>query len=82
MRIEDHIRSKLPLGSSHLKPETFQLPKPGERDPHFGLSRTFYYELEKAGEIQFIRLKKRGCARGVFLDFTKLGIDPMVPSIF
>jgi hypothetical protein len=50
-----------------LKPETFRLPKHGERDPHFGLSRTAFYELEAAGAIRLIRLRKRGNLRGTTL---------------
>jgi hypothetical protein len=49
------------------KPETFRLPKAGERDPHFGLPRTTYYELEKANAIRLIRLRKRGNLRGTTL---------------
>jgi hypothetical protein len=49
------------------KPEFFRLPKSGERDPHFGLPRTKYYELEKAGTIRLVRLRKRGNTRGTTL---------------
>ena len=54
-------------GSQFLSPETFRLPRAGQRDPHFGLPRTAYYELEKAGAIQLIRLRKRGYQRGTTL---------------
>ncbi|HSS96113.1 MAG TPA: hypothetical protein VLK33_03750, partial [Terriglobales bacterium] len=68
MRIENHVAANFPfVGSSYIKPETFRLPKPGKADPHFGLSRTFYYELEAAGKIRFIRVRKRGNARGITL---------------
>jgi hypothetical protein len=50
----------------HAKPETFRLPKNGV-DPHFGLTRPFYYELEKQGRLRLIRLKKRGRQRGITL---------------
>ncbi len=49
------------------KPEMFRLPRPGTRDPHFGLPRTAYYELEKAGLIRLVRLRKRGNIRGTTL---------------
>jgi len=49
------------------KPEFFRLPKSGERDPYFGLPRTTYYELEKAGTIGLVRLRKRGNIRGTTL---------------
>ena len=50
-----------------IKPETYRLPRRGQRDPYFGLPRTTYYELEKAGTIRLIRLRKRGCQRGTTL---------------
>ena len=65
MRIEDHVGAK--LYATTIKPETFRLPKPGQRDPFFGLSRSFYYELEAAGKIRLIRLRKRGNTRGITL---------------
>jgi hypothetical protein len=49
------------------RPETFRLPRAGTRDPFFGLPRTAFYELEKAGAIRLIRLKKRGHTRGTVL---------------
>jgi hypothetical protein len=67
MRIEDHLGGHSQLGRNYIKPETFRLPKSGQRDPHFGLSRSFYYELEAAGKIRFIRPKKRGNQRGITL---------------
>ena len=67
MRIENYLGSKLPLGSGYIKPETFRLPKPGQHDPHFGLSRAAYYKLEKAGVIQMRRVCKKGNMRGVVL---------------
>ena len=51
----------------HIRPETYRLPKPGTGDPHFGLSRTAYYELEEQGVIRLIRLRKRGKLRGTTL---------------
>jgi hypothetical protein len=50
-----------------VKPEMFRLPKPGHRDPFFGLPRTTFYELEKTGAIRLVRLRKRGCIRGTTL---------------
>jgi len=50
-----------------IRPETFRLPRPGQRDPFFGLPRTTYYELENAGRIRLIRLRKRGNIRGITL---------------
>ncbi len=64
------ITSNIGLANAHTndtKPEFFRLPKPGLRDPYFGLPRTTYYELEKAGDIRLVRLKKRGNIRGTTL---------------
>jgi hypothetical protein len=55
------------LKASTIKPETFRLPRPGQRDPYFGLSRSAYYELERAGTIRLVRLCKRGNIRGTTL---------------
>jgi len=48
-------------------PETFRLPRVGERDPHFGLSRSHYYALNKCGTIKFRRSCRQGKSRGVTL---------------
>ena len=67
----DHFTTQnapVSIGSADVpKPETFRLPRPGQRDPYFGLPRTAYYELEKAGEIRLVRLRKRGYLRGTTL---------------
>jgi hypothetical protein len=52
---------------TNSKPEFFRLPKLGQRDPHFGLPRSKFYELEKEGKIRLVRLRKRGTARGITL---------------
>jgi hypothetical protein len=53
--------------ASAIHPETYRLPRPGERDPYWGLGRAWYYEAEKLGVIKLIRLRKRGNVRGVTL---------------
>ena len=63
----DSQNASLDGASTNHKPETFRLPRPGQRDPFFGLPRTAYYELEKAGTIRLIRLRKRGYIRGTTL---------------
>ena len=47
--------------------EFFRLPKggPGEVDPHFGLSRSFYYCLEKRGKVKLHRLITSGREKGI-----------------
>ena len=50
-----------------FRPEAFRLPRPGKRDPFWGLGRSWYYEAEKRGDIKLIRLRKRGNIRGVTL---------------
>lgn len=44
-------------------PESFQIPPRGP-DPHFGLSRSSYYDLERRGLLQLRRVRKPGNIRG------------------
>jgi hypothetical protein len=48
-----------------IRPETYRLPRPGTSDPHFGFSRSFYYELEKRGHLKLIHIRNVGKSRGV-----------------
>ena len=59
--------TKIPTPPSENRPETFRLPRPGQRDPFFGLSRSTFYEWEKEGAIHLIKLRKRGKKRGTTL---------------
>jgi len=43
------------------------LPKPGKGDPYFGLSRSFYYQLEARGLLKLVRIRDAGKERGVTL---------------
>jgi len=52
--------------ASTVRPEFFRLPSKGG-DPHFGLTRSFYYEGEKRGYWRLVRLRDRGRLRGVTL---------------
>jgi hypothetical protein len=52
--------------ASTVRPEFFRLPSKGG-DPHFGLTRSFYYEGEKRGYWRLVRLRERGKLRGVTL---------------
>ncbi len=56
-------------GSPKLKelPITFRLPRVGQRDPHFGLSRAWYYAAESDGRLSLIRLREKGKKRGATL---------------
>jgi hypothetical protein len=56
-------------GSPKLKelPTTFRLPKVGQRDEHFGLSRSWFYAAELDGRLALIRLRERGKKRGTTL---------------
>ena len=57
-----------PVVAAHFAPpEVYRLPKSGQRDPYHGLSRSWYYAAEKAGDLRLIRLRKRGNVRGVTL---------------
>jgi hypothetical protein len=49
-----------------IRPEFFRLPARGV-DPHFGLSRAFYYSLDVTGQVRLVRLRKRGSQKGVTL---------------
>ena len=49
-----------------IRPEFFRLPNRGV-DPHFGLSRAFYYKLDATGQVLLVRIRKRGTQRGVTL---------------
>jgi hypothetical protein len=48
-----------------VRPQYFRLPPPGEADPHFGFSRSFYYCGEQRGWWRLIRLCSEGKSRGV-----------------
>jgi hypothetical protein len=50
-----------------IRPETFRLPKPGASDPFFGFSRSYYYELERRGDVRLIHMRAKGKGRGVTL---------------
>ncbi len=53
--------------ASAQRVEFFRLPPPGKRDPHFGLSRGWYYKAAALGEIRMVALRQRGAVRGVRL---------------
>jgi hypothetical protein len=46
-------------------PEFFPLPKPGQRDPYFGNSRSWYYAREDEGLLALARIRGRGKTRGI-----------------
>jgi hypothetical protein len=50
-----------------LRPVTFRLPQPGEPDPFFGFSRSYYYEGEQRGWWKLIRARHGGNQTGVTL---------------
>lgn len=49
-----------------IRPEFFRLPTDGV-DPYFGLSRAYYYSLDKTGQVLLVRLRQRGSLKGVTL---------------
>ena len=53
--------------ASPQRVEFFRLPAPGKRDPHFGLSRGWYYKAASIGEIKMVSIRQRGALRGVSL---------------
>jgi hypothetical protein len=48
-------------------PVTFRLPRPGDRDAYFNLSRATYYALEADGQLKLLRLRQKGRRRGTTL---------------
>jgi hypothetical protein len=48
------------------RPEFFRLPSIGG-DPHFGFTRSFYYEGENRGYWKLARIRERGKLRGITL---------------
>lgn len=49
--------------SLSIRPEFIPLPQRGA-DPIFGLGRSSYYDLERRGIIQLVRIRKPGQVRG------------------
>jgi hypothetical protein len=49
------------------RPEYYRLPKPGNADPYFGFSRSFYYTLEARNKLKLVRIRDDGKERGVTL---------------
>lgn len=49
-----------------IRSEFFRLPTRCV-NPHFGLSRSFYYHLDATGQVLLVRLRRRNSQRGVTL---------------
>jgi hypothetical protein len=70
-----HITNAIAIGTPEQNgrpelqklPTTFRLPRVGQRDPHFGLSRSWFYSAEENGRIKLIRLREKGKTRGTTL---------------
>ena len=70
---------------SHV--EFFRLPPPGKRDPHFGLSRSWYYKAAASGEVKMVSVRQRNALRGVRLivydsvaDYIRRASDAETPA--
>jgi hypothetical protein len=61
------VNTDSPKQQQQLLPITFRLPRTGERDPIFGISRSWYYAAEADGRINLIRLREKGKKRGTTL---------------
>jgi hypothetical protein len=61
-----HIAPLSEAAERASRPEFFRLPSVGG-DPHFGFTRSFYYEGENRGYWQLARIRERGKLRGVTL---------------
>jgi hypothetical protein len=64
--ITNHETRKMSTLNITIRPEYFRLPSKGV-DPYFGLSRSYYYELDSTGQVLLVRLRNRGSQRGVVL---------------
>jgi hypothetical protein len=53
--------------TSPTNPVAFRLPSVGQRDAHFNLPRSKYYDLENQGLLKLIRLRDKGKKRGTTL---------------
>ena len=51
------------IAPARCTPEFFPLPQRGQ-DPHFGIGRSSYYDLERRGLLTLRRLRKPGNLRG------------------
>ena len=67
MKLTGTNTSLLPVTAATGPVEFFRLPAPGKRDPHFGLSRSWYYKAAGMGEIKLVAVRQRGALRGVRL---------------
>ena len=54
-------------GANATPPEFIRLPKPKERCPLTGLSRTTINELIESGAVRATKLRKKGSQRGITL---------------
>src|ERR1700758_3342439 len=61
-----HTAPRSEAAVSASRPEFFRLPSIGG-DPHFGFTRSFYYEGENRGYWKLVRIRERGKLRGVTL---------------
>lgn len=52
------------VSSGAMRPEFVPVPKPGTRDPHTGLSRSYLCALIAEGKIESVSLRKLGRTRG------------------
>jgi hypothetical protein len=70
-----HSYTAAPMASTPPLPAPafIRLPRPGNRDPHTGLTRTSIYNLINTGQVQSRIVKQPGCKRGIrLIDFPSL----------
>jgi hypothetical protein len=61
-----HAPGQLLAQSETIQPEFFPLPQRGH-DPHLGLGRSTYYDLERRGLLRLVRVRKPGNLLGKVL---------------
>lgn len=61
-----HTAPRSEAAARASRPEFYRLPSVGG-DPHFGFTRSFYYEGENRGYWKLARIRERGKLRGITL---------------
>jgi hypothetical protein len=59
--------SNAAASASQISPAFVRLPRPGQREPFSGLTRSTLFNLIKTGRVKSHSLKMPGCKRGVRL---------------
>jgi hypothetical protein len=58
------VPTKIAQDAGATLPFSFRLPREGERDPTYGLTRNAYYQFDREGLIKLRRLTTPGKSKG------------------